>query len=298
MIASATVALVGAALVPLLISQADNRTQWIEDISFPARIKEVAKKWVTGEIAPTHNWQLAVIALVVGGAALYAVGRLSQRERRGVALTGGAGGAALLIPMILDVGGLHYVISKNVMPAMVVLLLCVALILGADRARVVGIVGASVACAFFLAITIDDAVNPALQRPDYRAAAKALGPPSRDQVVATPNLGNAPLALYRRGAVPMPAGWPSRHVILIEPLPRADVSSRRVPTPGAPPGFTFAGRLDKRTYSLICYSSSIARPVDGLRLNALAGGGGASAQVWPRSAATEQAANPCASPGR
>jgi mannosyltransferase len=295
MLATAAVAVVGAALVPLLLSQADDRTQWIEGISLPGRIKEVAKKWVTGEIAPTHNWQLAVIAAIVGGSIVYAGRRLSSWERRGVALTGGVGLAALLLPFVIDLAGLHYLISKNVMPAMVVLLLCAALILGAQRARVVGVVGAAVASAFFLAITIDDAVNPALQRSDYRAAAKALGPPFQSQVVVTPTLGNAPLAVYRRGAVPMPANWPARQVVLIEPLPRADVSSRRVATPAPPPGFTLEDRLDARTYSLICYASTIARPIDQVRLNALGGGGASSAQVWPGSAQTAEVANVCAS---
>ena len=61
------------------------------------------------------------------------------------------------------------------MPALTVLLVGVALILGADSATSAGTAGAGIACVFFLVITLDGAVNPALHRPDYRAAAKALG---------------------------------------------------------------------------------------------------------------------------
>lgn len=281
-IASAAVVAVGAALVPLVISQADNRTQWIEALSLPSRIKEVAKKWVTGEIAPTHNWQLAVIAVLVGVPLLYAATRLTVRERRGAALALGTGGAALLIPLVLDLAGLHYLISKNVMPALAVLLAGAGVILGAKRARTAGIAGALIASAFFLAITIDGAVDPALQRPDYRAAATAIGAPGRDQVVITPNLGGPPVAHYRPGAAPMPTGWPARELILIEPLPRADVSAKRPATPAPPPGFELRGRTDDPTFTLICFASPAPRAVATAPLLALAGTAGASAQVWPR----------------
>jgi hypothetical protein len=280
--ASAAVAAVGAALIPLVISQADNRTQWIETLSLWSRIKEVAKKWATGEIAPTRNWELALVAVLAGGAVLYAATRLTTLEREGAGLALGIGGAALLIPLVLDVAGLHYLISKNVTPALPVLLIALAVILGAERAGIVGLAGAAVLGAFFLAITIDGAIDPALQRPDYRAAARALGAPARDQVVVTPNLGGPPLALYRGGATTMPSGWPATELMLVEPLPRADVSSVRAATPAAPPGFTFRGRVDARTYTLICFGSTAPRSAPTASLLALAGTVGASAQVWPR----------------
>ena len=52
---SAVVAAAGAALVPLAVDQAShNRTEWIEALSLPARVREVGKKWLTGEIGPTR----------------------------------------------------------------------------------------------------------------------------------------------------------------------------------------------------------------------------------------------------
>lgn len=291
LVASGAVAAVGAALIPLVVSQADNRTQWIEALPLWSRIKEVAKKWVTGEIAPTHNWQLAVVSLLVGAAIVHAAIRLTASERRGAALALGVGGAALVTPLVLDLAGLHYLISKNVMPALTVLLIGVAVILGAERARIAGMAGAAVACALFLAITIDGAVDPALQRPDFRAAARALGAPIRGQVVLTPNLGGAPIALYRPGAAPLPAGWMTNEVILVEPLPRADVSSVRPATPAAPAGFAYRGRVDAPTYTLICFSSAAPRLVAAAPLVALAGTTGASAQVWRRATAGRAAAD-------
>jgi hypothetical protein len=283
--ASAAVAAVGAALTPLVISQADHQSliQWIGGLSLGSRIKEVVKKWITGEITPTNSWQLALVIVLVVGALAYAARRLTDHERRGAILTFGTAAAAVLIPLALDLAGFHYLISKNVMPAMIVFLVGVALILGAERAGAVGVLGAGVAAAFFLALTIDGAVDPALQRPDYRSAARALGAPERDQVVVTPNLGNKPMALYRFGARAMPPdGWLARQIVLVLPLPRADVSSVRPRTPRAPSGFAFEARKDARTYTLICYGAPAARLVVGGPLIALADTGGATAQVWPQ----------------
>jgi 4-amino-4-deoxy-L-arabinose transferase-like glycosyltransferase len=283
LVASAAVTLVGVAQIPLLVAQADNRTQWIEELSLWSRIKEVAKKWITGEIAPTRNWQLALVALLVGSALVAAVRRLTSTERRRIVPVLTMGVLAVAIPLVLDVGGLHYLISKNVMPAAVVLTVAGALTLGADRARLAGFLGTGIAATFFLAISVEGAVDPALQRPDYRAATRALGPPVPDQAVVSPNLGNAPVALFRPGAVPMPAaGALVREVIVIDPVPRADVSSTRQPTPAPPPGFRFVGRKDARTYTIICFVSPAAQTVHSGVLRSLVGGGsGVTAQIWP-----------------
>ena len=117
---------------------------------------------------------------------------------------------------------------------------------------------------------------------------------------ATPNLGNMPLALYRPGAAEVPAsGWASREVVVVQPLPRADESHTRVSTPAPPPGFAFEGRIDARTYTLICYDSTVVRPAKSSTLLALVGKSGSpSAQDWPlASSATGKDANtrsPCA----
>lgn len=282
-LASIGVGLVGAALLPLLIRQSDHRTEWIGSLTLASRIKEVIKKLVTGEIDPTHNWQLALLALVAGGAMVYAARRLSPTERRGAALTLIVGGAAIVVPLILDFAGLHYLISKNVMPAVPVLLIGAALLFGAERAGRVGLIGAGLACAFFLGLVVDAAVDPSLQRFDYRAAARALGPPAAQQVVVTAPLGDVPVSVYRPGAAPVPAaGWITRRVVVVAPLPRADAPQRRAVTPPAPAGFTFEGRIDARTYTLICFSSPVPRQPARAALLALIGGSGADAQVWPQ----------------
>jgi hypothetical protein len=95
------------------------------------------------------------------------------------------------------------------------------------------------------------------------------------------------MALYRPGSEPIPAGgWPATQIVLALPLPRADVTSARPATPAPPPGFTFEGRKDARTFTLICFASSGPRREAAPALLALAGSGGATAQVWPGASRT------------
>jgi hypothetical protein len=285
-------AVVGGALVPLLISQADNRTQWIERLSLGARLREVAKKWLTGEISPTHGWQLALFGAVIAVPTLWALRSLDGQRRRGLLRAVGPGAAALALPLLLDVAGLHYLISKNVMPALVVLLLAAAVLLSSIPARAMRLLVAGTAIAFFLGLAIDDAATPALQRPDYRAAVRALGPPARDQAVVTPNLGWAPLALYRPHAEAMPSGFLARQVVFVDPLPRPDEHYGPPATPRSPAGFAFAGRVNRPTYTLICFVSPVPHSLQPQELAVLTGSAGASAQAWP-AARLPSTSTPC-----
>jgi hypothetical protein len=220
--------------------------------------------------------------------------RLTVRERRGAALALGTGGAAIAIPFLLDLGGLHYLISKNVMAAVPVLLIGAAIVLGAERARSAGLAGAVVAAGLFLVLVVDEALDPALQRPDYRAVARALGPPPRDEAVVSEHLGDQPLALYDPGAAGVPAaGWPVRQIVVVHPLARADAPQGRAPTPPAPAGFRYEGRVDRRTYTLICFGSAVPRTITAPPLLALIGGGPPTVQVWPHGPAAATARSVC-----
>ena len=271
------VAIVGLALLPLAADQAShNRTEWIEALSLPARVREVGKKWLTGEIGPVASWELGLFVVVVG--VLLALERGGRR--RGALVAAAVGGGALAVSLIVDLAGAHYLISKNEMPALTVLLVALGVGLAGGRA---GSAGAAVAALFFLGLTVAVAFVPSMQRPDIRDAAAAIGARARDQVVVTPRLGDAPLAVYRRGAAPVGPGWPGGVVLLALPLPRADTGGPRPGTPAAPPGFRLAGREDARRWSLVCFLPSRGRPVRSgfAQLAALGGGVGASALTWP-----------------
>jgi mannosyltransferase len=272
------VAVVGAALVPLAVDQAShNRTEWIEALSLPARIREVGKKWLTGEIGPVASWELVLFVAVVGVLLVVAV---RGRRPGGAFLAAGVGTAALAVSLAVDLAGAHYLISKNEMPALTVLLVALGVGLAGHRS---GWLGLAVAAVFFLGLTAAVDFVPSMQRPDIRDVAAAIGPRTRDEVVVTPRLGDAPLAVYRPGAVPVAPGWPVGVVLLALPLPRADTGGPRPPTPAPPAGFRLAGRQDARRWSLVCYLPVAGRTVSSTfgALAPLGGGTGASALTWP-----------------
>lgn len=294
LLSAAVPLVVGAALVPLALRQSDHRTEWIENLTLFSRLREVVKKWATGEIAAVSTWQLGLLIALVAIAALTAARRSSATQRQGVQMTLGIGAAAVLTPLLLDLAGLHYLISKNVMPALTVLLICLGLILGGPRAGRVAWLASLVVVLFFFGLTVAGSLNPAMQRPDLRAAATALGPPGRDQVVVTPRLGDHPLAVYRTGALPLSAHALARQVVVVRALPRADLPQTRGPTPAPPPGFVLQGRWDAHTFTVICYLAPVPVRLSPEVSWPLAGRAGASVQSWPQAApAAPPVADPC-----
>ena len=122
-----------------------------------------------------------------------------------------------------------------------------------------------------------------MQRPDYRDAAAAVGPRARDQVRGDARgSGTRRWRVYRPGAVPVPPGWPVGEVLLALPLPRADAHGRRPATPAAPAGFRLAGRLERPSWTLVCYlPAGCAGAGPPQALAALAGSSAPAAQAWP-----------------
>ncbi len=105
-------------------------------------------------------------------------------------MAGGIGGGALLVSLVVDLAGAHYLISKNEMPALAVLLVAAGCGLAAGTA---GGVGTLVSAVAFLALPVAVVLTPSMQRPDYRDAAAALGPRAADQLAVVPRLGDAPV---------------------------------------------------------------------------------------------------------
>lgn len=264
LVASAAVGAVGAALLPLALSQADVRTEWITAQSLAARTRGVVSKFLVGEFDPTSDAVLLVVAVALVGLLAWAVRSAGGPRALGGAATAAAvGTAAVAVPLALDLAGLHFLIAKNVIGALPVLAVAAGGILGAPRAGRAARLTAGALCAAWLAIYAAAALDPRLQRPDYRSAADAVAPSlGPDVAVVTPYHGSEPLEVHLPGAQPAPPqGVPAREILLVQPLTRRDVHApARAPTPAAVPrGFAFAGRTDARSYTLVRYRAP--RPV-------------------------------------
>ncbi len=250
-LACAAVAAAGAAELPLALDQADGRTDWITSQLLGARVAGVASKFLLGEVDPTSDAALVVVALAAAALAGWGALRAERSERTALMLAAGVAAVAIALPLALEAVGAHYLVAKNVIAALPVLAVAAGIALGVRRWGLAGAIGL---CAFSLAIVVAGALDPRLQRPDYGAAARELSPLAPGQVVVTPFHGSVPLELYLRGAVVGPAT--TTNLTLVQPLRRRDAGGPdRDPTPPAPAGFVLARRVARDTYTLVRYRS-------------------------------------------
>ena len=190
-------AVVCAPLLPLLIHQAGHGgAAWIGIFGLGERLESTGEQFLAGppgaRLAP---WAAIGGVLCAIGLALL-VARADTAERRGGLVALAFGGAALLIPLAIDVVGPNYFVDKNVMPALVPLGLAVAAGLGARRAGPAGIAIAVALCGISLGLVAKMTFDRDFQRWDWRQAMAAMGKPDRPRAVVAPYNGDASLLLY------------------------------------------------------------------------------------------------------
>jgi mannosyltransferase len=225
-------ALVGAALVPLISAQGGHGTQWIGEWALSQRIQAIPQYYLTGYSgAPLgHGVELLVALPILAGLALglwrmleparlaepgpshaaepsserggqpASAGWPGERERRRralVALTIAAAG--VLIPIALVALGADYLAPRNLVAAMIPVTAVIAVVVvwpGTGRA---GAAMAATIALGLLAISLDVDFSPRLQRGNWRDLASSLGGSSRPRAITTVQLGSAPLEYYLPG---------------------------------------------------------------------------------------------------
>lgn len=259
----AIVGLSGLALAPLAIHQASlKHAEWIAGESLGHRLWETAATFLVGEtsdiIARPAQPALALVplALALAGFALLAF-RADREERRAAALPLSVAAAAVGVPVLLALASpsKDYVLARNVVPALVPLLVVLAIGLTLPSARRLGTALAAGLLVYSLGFCVWAGFSPGLQRPDWRDVAARLGEPDGPRATVTWTLGLASLRYY------LPPG-----AIQVTPAERYDwlvheidfVSGGAAPPP--PPhllgrgfrqvAFEDAGRLHIRRYAL------------------------------------------------
>jgi mannosyltransferase len=276
-----SVALAGAAVLPLAVDQSDAaRAHFITGTSLASRVIQVPKQYLIGYDAPAE----VVLAAAAGALALYGGWLLLQRatpeQRRGAALPAAVAGLALVVPLVMALAGADYLITRNLIAALPLLLVAVAAGFAASRA---GLAAAAALAAISLVAVIAVDVTPSYQRDDWRAAARAIGPPGPPRaVVVFPGAGNVPLGLYLH-ASPFPrVGVPVGEIASVAVATRGSNSQEELQavnvarTAAAPSGFTLAERRMGRSYTLVRWRAP--RPVVVVTQGLLA------SQLGPRSA--------------
>jgi hypothetical protein len=198
------VALAGVLLAPLAIHQMSyGHAEWIGNFTLGHRLWETAATFVSGETGDIIGrpeqpaLAFAPLALCLGAFALLAW-RGSREERRAAALPLTVGLVAVGIPLVLALASTSkdYVLARNLLPALLPLLIVVAVALSIERARRLANVIAALLIAYWLAFSVWVDFDPNLQRPDWSAVAERLGEPQHPRATVTWTLGEAPLRYY------------------------------------------------------------------------------------------------------
>jgi mannosyltransferase len=228
-----------ALLAPLVIHQMSyGHAEWIGKFSLGHRLWETAATFVTGEtgdiIARPERPALAVVPLAL---CLCAFALLAWRggrgERRAASVPLIVGLVAVGIPLLLALVSTSkdYVLARNLLPALVPLLLVVAIAVTLPGARRLGNAIVALLLAYSLGFCIWVSVDPSLQRPDWSAVAEHLGEPETPRATVTWTIGEAPLRYYlSTGAIQVKAS--ERYDWLVGEVNL--VSDGEVPPP--PPG--------------------------------------------------------------
>ncbi len=194
----------GLLLAPLLLHQMSfSHAEWISNFSLWHRLWETALTFALGEtgdiIAQPEHPLLAVIPGLIAIAGAWLVfARGERRERRAAGIPLALAAVTVIVPLaiaLLD-SSKDYVLARNLLPALVPLLVALAVGFTLRGARRSGAVLAGLLVAYSLAFSIWASVSPALQRPDWHSVATAIGEPAVPRAMVTWTLGEASLRYY------------------------------------------------------------------------------------------------------
>ncbi len=194
----------GLLLAPLLVHQASfAHAEWISNFSLWHRLWETGLTFALGEtgdiIAQPEHPLLAVVPALIAIAGIWLVFTRGERaERRAAGIPLALAAVTVVVPLVIGLldSSKDYVLARNLMPALVPLLVALAVGFTLRGARRSGTVLAGLLVAYSLGFSIWASVSPALQRPDWDAVAGAIGEPTVPRAMVTWKLGEASLRYY------------------------------------------------------------------------------------------------------
>ena len=191
-------ALVGLALIPLILAQGGHGTQWIGEWPLGSRLEAIPQYYLTGYTGSSlgHGIEL-LVALVVLAGILYGLWRtLTRREEQGALIALTIAAVGVLTPIVLAGLGADYLAPRNLVAAMVPVSALLAVVIAAQRTARTGMALAALLALMFLALSVDVNLSPRLQRGDWSGVARALRVAKPEHAITTVELGAAPLEYY------------------------------------------------------------------------------------------------------
>jgi hypothetical protein len=261
--AIAVLVLVGLALTPLISAQGGHGTQWIGAWALTSRLQAIPQYYLTDYYGAAlgHGIELLVALPILAGLALGLWRVLTPPEERGALIAFTLAAGAILIPIALVAFGADYLAPRNLLAAMIPVTALIAVTVPSERAGRAGIALAVTIALAFLAITVDVALSPRLQRGDWRGLARVLGAShiaSGQRVITTVELGAAPLEYYLPGLRNLPAGRSVR----VSEIDETGYSPLRPSAATSPvPGFRLLERRNVNGLIVYRFVSAIPRTV-------------------------------------
>jgi 4-amino-4-deoxy-L-arabinose transferase-like glycosyltransferase len=194
----------GLLLAPLLVHQASfAHAEWISNFSLLHRLWETGLTFALGETGdiiarPEHPLPAVAPALIAIAAAWLVFARGERAERRAAGIPLALAAVTVVVPLAIGLldPRKDYVLARNLLPALVPLLVALGVGFTLRGARRSGAVLAGLLVAYSLGFSIWASVSPALQRPDWDSVAGALGEPTVPRAMVTWTLGEASLRYY------------------------------------------------------------------------------------------------------
>ncbi len=265
LVAVAPPILTGAALIPLIVAQGGHGTQWIGEWALASRLEAIPQYYLTGYTGSPlgHGVELLVGVVALVGVVYGLWCALTPREERGALLALTVAACGVGIPIVLAVGGADYLAPRNLVAVMVPVSVLLGVVIGAQRTGRTGMALAGVLAAGFLALTIDVALSPRLQRGDWKGVAKVLRAPAGHRAIVTVELGAAPLEYY----LPPLHNLARGASVTVSEVDETGYAPLR-PSAGIPPapGFHLSERRDIHGLWVYRFTSSVPVRIAELRL--------------------------------
>lgn len=194
-------AIVGLALIPLIVAQGGHGTQWIGEWALAGRLEAIPQYYLTGYSGSSlgHGIELLVALVILAGVVYGLWCTLSRREERGALIALTVAAAGVLTPVLLALLGADYLAPRNLVAAMVPLSALLAIVVAAQRTGRIGMALAGLLALAFLVLSVDVNFSPRLQRGDWSGVAAVLRSAQPEHVITTVELGSAPLEYYLPG---------------------------------------------------------------------------------------------------
>jgi hypothetical protein len=219
-LALAAILACGLALIPLAASQ--NRAgnpSWIGHMRLHERLGQIVPQFVIGYVAPAQEILYALSLATIALALVLLVLRSDAAHQRSALLAGGLAAGGLALNLVLVLGGIDDLLTRNAIALWLPAAILVAGGLAAPRARWLGLAATLVLCATGVTAAVGVTTERNLQRPDWRGVARLLASrPAAPRAILVQHYRDLlPLSLY----LPKLRFWPHGDVAV--PVRELDV---------------------------------------------------------------------------